>query len=172
MKECGRRRRGETHCSPPSEAIDFRATYALFVCTDTLECKLVKCEVHHLSLAGPRLVLPAAYQHINTHAQTRRAESGHFANQIPISPRPLTRPVVSRSRLWHQAVMVWAQDWWVTGNRLNRVIIHLPSFFFRPSDGFIFILMEHIRGWMASGYRVFFELLKNTSQDLFYRFDI
>lgn len=40
----------------PVEAIDFQATYALFVCTDTLECKLVKCEVPHLSPTGPCLI--------------------------------------------------------------------------------------------------------------------
>lgn len=32
--------------------IDFPATYALFVCTDTLARNLVKCELHHLSLCG------------------------------------------------------------------------------------------------------------------------
>lgn len=64
----------------PLEAIDFQATYALFVCTDTLECKLVKCEVHHLSLAGPRSHLPGAYQHINTHIHTVW-NVAFFANQ-------------------------------------------------------------------------------------------
>lgn len=44
--------------------IDFQATYALFVCTDTLECKLVKCEVHHLSLTGPRPCLPGTHPHV------------------------------------------------------------------------------------------------------------
>ena len=49
---------GGGHCSSLSKAIDFQATYALFVCTDTLECKLVKCEVHHLSPTRPRLIFP------------------------------------------------------------------------------------------------------------------
>lgn len=46
--------------------IDFQATYALFVCTDTLECKLVKCEVHHLSLVGPCPRLRGTRSHIHT----------------------------------------------------------------------------------------------------------
>ena len=64
------RHKGEKTLLFPSEAIDFQATYALFVCADTLECKLVKCEVHHLSPAGSPAHLAGAYQHINTHTCT------------------------------------------------------------------------------------------------------
>lgn len=35
--------------------IDFPATYALFVCTDTLARNLVKCELHHLSLCAAKV---------------------------------------------------------------------------------------------------------------------
>ena len=73
----------------PLEAIDFQATYALFVCTDTLECKLVKCEVHHLSLAGPHSHLPGGLS-ANKHTHTHRVECGLFC---------MTSPVVSRSHL-------------------------------------------------------------------------
>lgn len=61
MRECERRGVGWVWGGVdtaffPLEAIDFQASYGLFVCTDTLKCKLVKCEVHHLSPAGPRLI--------------------------------------------------------------------------------------------------------------------
>lgn len=63
------------------EAIDFQATYALFVCTDTLECKPVKCEVLHLSPTGPCLIFFGLLS-TQTRARVHKIQSGHFANQI------------------------------------------------------------------------------------------
>lgn len=74
-------KRGLELLSPLVEAIDFQATYALFVCTDTLECKPVKCEVLHLSPTGPCLIFFGLLS-TQTRARVHKIQSGHFANQI------------------------------------------------------------------------------------------
>lgn len=57
-------------CSFPAvDAIDFQATYVLFVCTATQEHMLVKCEVLHLSPPRSTSRLREAYLHINSHAK-------------------------------------------------------------------------------------------------------
>lgn len=104
------------------EAIDFQATYALFVCTDTLECKPVKCEVLHLSPVSSSLGFSA---HKLAHVCTKY----NLATlQIRFRYRMGRGLILSPYRLLYQDVM----SYWVTWSRLNRVIIHLV-FLFRAS---------------------------------------
>jgi len=133
---------------PPPGPIDFQATYELFVCTDTLECKLVKCELHHLSPAGPRLI---------------------FLGLIGTGKHAHIRPG------WIVAILQTGQGLqrWVGGHKTDEIGRSAAC---RSSSGpsdtqsgtFIFIPMQRCDVRTVSGLQVYCRRGKSTSQDLMY----